>query len=64
MENIPIHIIIPGLAQAVDPKLVEMAATKLSEGYVKYKEKKKKKGEEKPEEDDGNQAKDDSETNL
>ena len=55
----------PGLAQAVEPKVVEMAANKLSDGYEKYKnKKKKKKEEEKPDEDDGNKAKDDNETNL
>ena len=60
-----LNIIFPGLAQAVDPKVVEMAANKLSDGYEKYKnKKKKKKGDEKPDEDDGNKAKDVSETNL
>ena len=45
-----------GLAQAVDPQVVEFAATKLSDGYQKYAKNKKHKEKKK---DEGNTQEDD-----
>ena len=64
-----INNLFQGLAQAVDPKMVEMAANKLSDGYEKYKNKKKekkKKEEGEPDKGEGKEEdnKDDNETNL
>ena len=53
--NKKISTLISGLAQSVDPKVVEFAASKLSAGFKKYK--KRNKNEEKKE-DEGSDKKD------